>query len=643
MTTVDDPRPIAPRGRLARALALSWLANSCTASAIGLLYFGDRLSGASLALEAWAFAALVSSLATVLAVPAFLLWLLAVFVPRARLIGIVQSLAWSFALVLVFADTRVYALFRYHFNGMVWNLLTTPGGADTFELGAGTWIGIAVAGAVLFVLEWKLWRTLVAEPEPNERSERRRTRGLLLGAAALLVIVVGEKLAYATANVRGDGSILSLSSLFPMYQRLTMNEFLERWFHVDAKARASVEVAAGSLRYPLEKPRFPADAHDVPPRNILILVIDSLRADMLAEETMPELVRWSKGARRFENHASGGNATRFGIFSLVYGIHGTYWQSVLDEKAPPVLVTALQSLGYEMRVLSAAKMDYPEFRSTAWVTMQDAVEDRLPGKEKYDRDREVASRFETWMAERASTKEPVPRAPFFCFVLLDSPHQTYSWPPEETHFEPFVEKIDYLKLSAHPSAEDMAPVKNSYKNAVRFADGVAARMIESLRAHGELEHTIVIVTGDHGEEFMENGFYGHTSNFTPEQVHVTFVMGGPGVPAGVETRPTCHVDVAPTLLELLGADLSGASGRASWSQGESLLDPPVARERIVAGWQEVALWVDGGILRVPLEGHRGFVEALTTRWKPHPDADAFLAAHGPSMLRLARECRRFLR
>jgi membrane-anchored protein YejM (alkaline phosphatase superfamily) len=230
--------------------------------------------------------------------------------------------------------------------------------------------------------------------------------------------------------------------------------------------------------------------------------------------------------------------------------------------------------------------------------------------------------------------------PFFCFVLLDAPHQTYAWPPDETVFQPSVTSLDYLALSSRPSDETIRTVENSYKNAVHFSDETAAALIETLRRRNVLENTVVIVTGDHGEEFYESGYFGHTSNFTPEQVHVTFAMSGPGVAPGVETRPTCHVDVAPTLIEMLGAD---PATRAEWSQGENLLAPRATRERVVAGWQEVAVWVDGGILHVPLEGHKGFVSARDAHWRILADEDAFKAAHAGAIAELARACRRFLR
>ena len=104
---------------------------------------------------------------------------------------------------------------------------------------------------------------------------------------------------------------------------------------------------------------------------------------------MPHLARWTDGVRRFERHLSGGNATRFGIFSLIYGLHGSYWMPFLNEQTPPVLVTSLVEAGWEPLVLSSASMSSPEFRSTAWVTVEDAVLDKLEGAEKYLRDRKA--------------------------------------------------------------------------------------------------------------------------------------------------------------------------------------------------------------------------------------------------------------
>src|SRR5262249_33046067 len=157
--------------------------------------------------------------------------------------------------------------------------------------------------------------------------------------------------------------------------------------------RPRVELGAGErlLRYPLEEPRIdPAGRRP----NLLVIVIDSLRADMLAPATMPRTSALLPRARRLDDHLSGRNPARFGLFSLLYGIHGTYWMPVVEEHAPPVMITTLERLGYDLRVLSSSALTFPEFRSTAFVTMEDRVEDRFPIPAKEDRDAHLAVRFD---------------------------------------------------------------------------------------------------------------------------------------------------------------------------------------------------------------------------------------------------------
>src|SRR6185436_19014070 len=95
------------------------------------------------------------------------------------------------------------------------------------------------------------------------------------------------------------------------------------------------------------------------------------------------------------------------------------------------------------------------------------------------------------------------KRPFFGFLLLDAPHQTYAWPPETTPFQPSVTILDYLELSSRPSTETIRTIENSYRNAVRFADESAEAILRWAYAEGGA-NTVAIVTGDHGEEFWEN-------------------------------------------------------------------------------------------------------------------------------------------
>ena len=68
----------------------------------------------------------------------------------------------------------------------------------------------------------------------------------------------------------------------------------------------------------------------------VMIVVDSLRFDMLNDDVMPATSAWARDATRFEHHYSTGNGTRFGIFGLMYGLPGGYWHAALAERRGPV-------------------------------------------------------------------------------------------------------------------------------------------------------------------------------------------------------------------------------------------------------------------------------------------------------------------
>ncbi|MCE9595443.1 MAG: sulfatase-like hydrolase/transferase [Planctomycetes bacterium] len=625
MSSVD------PRTRSRAATLALWLVNLAVASVISRAYLDHAPERTGFVVSAFVAAALVSTLVLLTAPLALTFLACAGLFAESRAFAWIQATAWSTVLFLVYADTRIYAIFRYHFNGMVWNLMTTPGGEDAFELTPAELVWPLAAWATWLVVQV----ALLALFRGNERRVgARRVRPGWIAAAVLVPLVLVDKTMYARADLVRDRDITVFARVFPFYAPITVKKIARKWFGLKLEDLPKVELGAASrlLRYPLVAPTLdPAGARP----NILVVMIDSLRSDALDPKRMPNLVHFAEGGRVFAEHASGGNATRFGVFSLVYGIPGSYWDPVYEENCPPVLVTELGRAGYDLRVISSVSMEYPEFRSTAWVSMEDRVEDQFKAKESWQCDAAVAKRIDAWLGERATSPSP-----FFAFVLLNTPHQRYSFDPADAPFQPYAIDLDYLAVAGDTDLNARELVRNRYWNAVHYSDRMLGELFATLERRGLASNTVVVVTGDHGEEFWENGYFGHTSNFSPAQAHVTFVMRGPGIPIGVEHRPTSHLDLAPTLLEMLGARVED---RANYSSGVNLLDPPTSRSRVIAGWKEVAIWVDGGAIYVPLEGYRGAAEAYGYDWKPLRDGDAFLAAHADATSALARECRRFLR
>lgn len=90
-----------------------------------------------------------------------------------------------------------------------------------------------------------------------------------------------------------------------------------------------------------------------------------------------------------------------------------------------------------------------------------------------------------------------------------------------------------------------------------YADAEIGRLLDLLRARGLLERTAIVVTGDHGEQLGESGYFGHVHNLHRRILHVPLIVVAPGwMPAGRRvSTPVALVDLLPTLLPLLGLPL----------------------------------------------------------------------------------------
>jgi len=579
----------------------------------------------------------LSCAASLSLVPGLVCLGLAAILRAPRALALFSAMLWSLALFLVYVDTRIYGIFRYHFNGLVWNVLTTPGSDEAVHFSRREVVGALLALAALILVQYAallvLWqrairRVLRALPTP------RLARPALVWMLLLvpnMCLVAGV---YAWADLTRDPQVMAFARVYPVYPRLTIQRFAQRFLGIEMRERPRIDLPASGilLDYPRAQLVFEPSA---PRPNVLVVVIDSLRADMLDPGVMPRVSALARGGRSFRDHLSSGNATRFGLFGLLYGLHGSYWKAVRDEHRSPVLVDALLARGYELRVLTSASMDFPEFRSTAWVRVEDVVEDRLSSERPGGRDDGVALRFEQWLDEREAA------TPFFAFLLLDAPHQRYYFPEECALFRPFLDDVAYSTIGADAPEAVRTQLFNRYRNAVHYADQTTGRVLDALAAHGLVDETLVIVTGDHGEEFFESGVWGHTSNFTRAQAQVPLVIAGPGIPPGEEQRPTSHIDVSVTLVELLGAD---PAARPQWSLGENLLAPPVARARVVSGWDTLGVHTADVILEVPMAGYGGTgIEVYDERWQRRFDDAEILAREGKVLGTLALECGRFLR
>jgi arylsulfatase A-like enzyme len=110
--------------------------------------------------------------------------------------------------------------------------------------------------------------------------------------------------------------------------------------------------------------------------------------------------------------------------------------------------------------------------------------------------------------------------------------------------------------SAEPPAGWLDHVRLLYHAAIRRADAVIGRLLRDLRQRGWLENTVVALTSDHGEEFLEHGGLGHANKRLYEEIiRVPLIVAGPGICQGAVSQPVQLLDLAPTLLDLAQVDV----------------------------------------------------------------------------------------
>ncbi len=84
---------------------------------------------------------------------------------------------------------------------------------------------------------------------------------------------------------------------------------------------------------------------------------------------------------------------------------------------------------------------------------------------------------------------------------------------------------------------------------------IIKKLVSAFESGDLMQHTILIISAEHGEEFGEHGVYGHTTLFNTN-IHIPLVMHIPGYPSTVVSDPVQSVDIMPTLLDLVGINNS---------------------------------------------------------------------------------------
>lgn len=311
-----------------------------------------------------------------------------------------------------------------------------------------------------------------------------------------------------------------------------------------------------------------------PPRNLLLVVVDTLRRDHVGAFGYPRSV--TPAIDRLAREGAAIEAltptpwTRPAMASLFTGLHPLRHQvATANDRLPPdakTLAEVLRQAGFSTRGLSTNQ-------HVAKVWGFDAGFERFDeawrlGLDRFPRADRVNALF---LGDLGALRQP-----FFLYLHYMDPHMPYD-PPEGWDGKPLSGRArtaaplrrgpGYIEGEA-VDPELLRTAVDLYDGDVRWADRALDEVLRSLDRLGLGATTLVVVLSDHGEEFFEHGRAGHGRSLHAETREVPIVVRAPGaVPAGMRLAGMTLEDVAPTILDLLRVD--GAARRGFDPDGRS--------------------------------------------------------------------------
>ncbi len=268
-------------------------------------------------------------------------------------------------------------------------------------------------------------------------------------------------------------------------------------------------------------------------RNVVLIVIDTLRADHLgtygyARGTSPRIDAFARQAAVFERASSHSPWTMPSVASMFTSLepkdHGIAdWKQPLDARLL-TLAEVLRARGFraEGYVSHGVLSRLYQFDQGFDVYDSSVVEGRLP--------REISTAREVTDLALRALERPLPE-PFFLWVHYFDPHDAY------------------LK---HPGHDFGERPHDRYDSEIAWTDAQVGRLLDGLERRGLMSSTAVALLSDHGEGFGAHRHLQHTVTLFEELLRIAFVLRVPGVAGQRVDDVVRAIDLAPTLLSLLG-------------------------------------------------------------------------------------------
>lgn len=418
-----------------------------------------------------------------------------------------------FGVAIVLAFVAVY---------LVWKLLVLPRIGGTLETSSLHGPALAVATLIAAHVAWQ-----------RASKRARRLGGTLATAAAvasIAVAVVATRVRPSTTlEIWGDQPVAGLA--------------IERLFDLEV---IRTRVSLAELR-PVERPGTPHP-------DIVLITIDTVRADFTppygSQNPMPVLRELGVRGTVFLHAFSPSNVTRRSIPSMVTGlapnrVRGRVvgWALRVDPRHV-LLAERLRAGGYETAGFMCCKGFWGEEARTGLQRGLELVTIEGNGQR-------LAKAARTWIEQRE--RDPH-RKPLFLWMHILEPH---NW-----------------STGVDPKTDDDR--RRFYSRILTQTDAMLLDVMQAFALRPPELAPITIVTSDHGTPLGEHGQPVHSTDLYNSQIHVPFVVTGPGIKSQRVAETVSLTDLTPTIVELAGFQPpDGLDGRsvAPLATGARIGDP----------------------------------------------------------------------
>jgi arylsulfatase A-like enzyme len=314
--------------------------------------------------------------------------------------------------------------------------------------------------------------------------------------------------------------------------------------------------------------------------NVLLVSIDTLRADHLSaygysRNTSPHIDALARRGLLFDHAETVQSATWPALTSLHTALypsaHGVVENGQQMPEGLPTLAELLRARGLS---------------TSAFIS--NMTRGRHPGFSRLFLSREGGQAE----ADRAAVEQAIAQLErererrFFMWVHLLSPHADYAPPapydvaftrPGASSLSGKLEELAALRRRGAAIPEsDVAHVVGLYDGEVAFADELVGRLLSALDEKGLEKSTLLVFTADHGEDLHQhNRYFFHSPSVYGSSMSIPLILALPGARPARISHPASLVDVAPTVLGVLGFPIPSSFQGQNLLPGGSLPPRPV--------------------------------------------------------------------